>query len=60
MYGISLTVFAWFLKDTSWQIKTFITIISLSIAAISYQYRQQIFSKRHKIISVVNEKFRNN
>lgn len=60
VYGISLTAFAWILKDTNWQIKILVTFINLSAAAIIYQYRQQLFSKRHKILNVVAEKFRNN
>ncbi len=59
-YGISLTLFAWLLKDVTWQSKIFITIANIAIAMIFYQYRKQIFSKRHKILSVVNEKIRNN
>ena len=59
IYGISITLLVWFLKDSYWYFKLMISVTSVLIAVISFYYRKNIFAKRHLVIRTLNEKIKN-
>jgi hypothetical protein len=59
IYGISITLLVWFLKDSYWYFKLLISTISVLITAVGFYYRKNIFEKRHAIIRTLNEKVKN-
>jgi O-antigen/teichoic acid export membrane protein len=59
IYGISLTLLVWFLKDSYWYFKLLISITSALITVVGFYYRKNIFAKRHLVIRTLNEKVKN-
>jgi O-antigen/teichoic acid export membrane protein len=59
IYGISITLLVWFLKDSYWYFKLLISITSVLMTVVGFYYRKNIFEKRHLVIRTLNEKIKN-